>query len=69
MSRLKLKLEAKDIGDIENVEAIFHSKVVRVGNGAMVQAYKKYLDMDAVVIILVEDPREKEDKKRKGDKQ
>jgi len=59
MKRPKLKLGIKDIEDIENIEAVFMSNVVKVGNGAMVKAYKKYIGMGAVIIILQDDPRNK----------
>jgi len=60
MKRPKLKLKVSDIQDIENIEAVHQSSVVKVGNGAMVKSYKKYLNKDAVVIIMQDDPRHKE---------
>lgn len=55
----KINLKISDINDIENIEAIHYDTVKKVGNGAMVRTYKKYLGREAIVIILMEDPRQK----------
>ena len=48
------------IDEIKNPEAIFESKVVKSGNGAVIRSYLRYLGKPVIVIVKKQkDPRHK----------